>query len=73
MQGKPQNNLAFPAKQQSFSIGKAVFAGKRPEYSPEYPLEQVIQENRLSHRTPVRLADTASQLFTLYQDLIRPR
>lgn len=76
MQGKPHLNFTFPAKQQPFSIGKAVFSGKRLEYpsaSSAYPFEQVAEQNRLSSTAQVRFLDTASQLFAHYQPLIRAR
>lgn len=76
MQGKPHFNSTFPAKQQSFSIGKAVFAGKHTAFSSscsDYPLEQVAEQNRLSSTTQVRLLDNASQLFAHYLPLIRAR
>lgn len=76
MQGKPHVNSTFPAKQQTFSIGKAVFAGKHPLYPAtysSYPLEQVAEQNRLSSTAQVRFLDTASQLFAHYQPLIRAR
>lgn len=74
MQGKPHVNFTFPAKQQAFSIGKAVFAGKQLTYSSSgYPFEQVAEQNRLSSTAQVRLLDNASQIFAHYQFLIRAR
>lgn len=72
MQGKPRT-LSFPAQQQSFSLGKAVFPGKQTQPAPEQPEAAIAEQNQISSSTPVRLLDSASQLFTRYQRHFRPR